>query len=385
MLVRSRGPINRAELSHIPGLSIPTVMKITDEFCKSNLLQIVGKRESTGGKRPELFQFVDNSWYIIGVDIGRNRIKVIMMNMAAKIVARKDILTGETLPAGELIERMIGLVKEVIESSRIPSELILGMGIGMPGLIDKDSGIVRFSPDFGWNEVDLLAKFRKEFDLKIIMDNANRTMALGEQWFGAGTKSKFLVCINCGYGIGAAMIEEGEIYQGSSGTSGEFGHLVLDKDGPLCDCGNNGCLEAISSGRAIARDAREAVALGAETLLKALCEGNLETIDAEMVFAAAKQKDPVAEKIIRKATEYLAIGVAGLTNIFDPEQIILAGGLTKSSDYVKGTFFKALNEHLMKHAGRNLRISKGALGDDGTAIGSATLVLKKFLDQGGEL
>lgn len=385
MLVRSRGPINRAELSHITGLSIPTVMKITDDFCKSNLLQIVGKRESTGGKRPELFQFVDNSWYIIGVDIGRNRIKVIMMNMAAKIVARKDILTGETLPAGELIERMIGLVKEVIESSRIPGELILGMGIGMPGLIDKDSGIVRFSPDFGWNDVDLLARFRKEFDLKIIMDNANRTMALGEQWFGAGTKSKFLVCINCGYGIGAAMIEEGEIYQGSSGTSGEFGHLVLDKDGPLCDCGNNGCLEAISSGRAIARDAREAVALGAETLLKALCEGNLETIDAEMVFAAAKQKDPVAEKIIRKATEYLAIGVAGLTNIFDPEQIILAGGLTKSSDYVKETFFKALNEHLMKHAGRNLRISKGALGDDGTAIGSATLVLKKFLDQGGEL
>ncbi len=382
-LIRRNGPINRAEVAHVTGLSIPTVMKITDELSRINLIRVIGKRKSIGGKRPELYEFIPNSFCTIGLDIGRNKIRALVMDMSAKIIAKKEIRTEETHPESELIERLIVLVKELIAESSLNENEILGLGIGMPGLLDTEAGVVLFSPDFNWEHIPLIEKFEEEFSFRTVLENSNRTLALGEHWFGAGTDSNDLICVNLGYGIGAGIIENGEIIQGSSGSNGEFGHIILDKNGPICSCGNRGCLEAISSGYAIANQIKHMVEQGTSSIVTEMCGGDLSRIDAKLVFKAAFLDDELCKKVINNAVEYIGIGIAALINLFDPEQIILSGGITKSSETFKENLEIIIQNNQMRFAGRKVQIKYGKLGDNASAIGAATLLIKQLIDNGG--
>ena len=382
-LIRTKGPINRAEVARVTGLSIPTVMKITDELRRINLIRVIEKQKSIGGKRPELYEFIRNSFYSIGLDIGRNKILVVIIDMSGKIMHKKEIKTGETIPAQGLIERIIALLKEIIADSHLEDDKILGIGIGMPGLLDTEAGIVLFSPDFNWEHINLIEKIEENFSYKTVIENSNRTLALGEHWFGAGTESSNLICVNLGYGIGAGILENGEIIQGSSGSSGEFGHIILDKDGPVCSCGNHGCLEAISSGYAIANQARSLIENKCETVLTSLSHGDPSKIDAKLVFSAASLEDPASLDIVNNAIRYIGIGIATLINLFDPEQIILAGGLTKSKEIYEESLEALIQTYQMKFAGRKVKIKYGKLGDNGSAIGAATLLIKSLIDNGG--
>ncbi len=382
-MIFEKGPINRAEIARLSGLSVPTVMKITDEFSHSNLIRGVGKRESTGGRQPELLEINKDAYCCLGLDVGRNRIKVAVMNLAGEIGIKKTILTGDTLPPEVLIYRMISLVREVLDEMGNQRSRLLGIGIGMPGLLDPDTGMVNFSPDFGWEHVDLLGRFKHEFSCHIVIENANRVMALGERWFGAGRNADNFLCVNLGHGIGSALVFGGEVYHGNSGTSGEIGHITLEKDGPLCECGNHGCLEALASGRAIARQAGDLAAKGKGRRILELAGGKPENIEAETVFAAAREGDREAVKLLDLAIGYLGIAAASVVNLFDPELIIFEGGLMKSSDYLLPRLKTEIRRHQMRLAGRNVQIRRGDLGEDITAVGAATLLMQNLVDSGG--
>jgi len=380
-IIREEGPINRAELARITGLSIATIMKITEEFVSENIITYVGKRESTGGKRPELFEFSTDSYHIIGLDFGRHTVKCILMNMVGEILIAKTIETGETIPAKNLIGRAVQLIDEVIKEGKESADGLLGIGIGMPGLLDSESGEVIFSPDFGWNNVDIVSEFEKHFKIPIIIDNANRAMALGEYWFGAGKSAEYLVYVNLGYGIGAAIIQRGEIQRGFSGSSGELGHITMVKDGPLCDCGNRGCLEALSSGNAIAKRAKEMLKKGSVSDFLS----KRKEIDSKVVFDGARDGDLLCEQILNEAIDYIGIAVAGLLNLFDPECIVFGGGILKSQDYFMPILKQSIKKHQMKSAGRKVHLKVGELGETATSVGAATMVLKEFIDEGGHL
>lgn len=382
-MIFEKGPINRAEIAKLSGLSVPTVMKITDEFRQSHLIRTVGKRESTGGRQPELIEIDRDEYYSMGVDVGRNRIKVIVMNLGGEIIVKRTISTGNTLPAEVLIDRIISFVKTIIEELEEQKEKLLGIGIGMPGLLDPDTGIVNFSPDFGWEYVDLLKRFKQEFMLNVLIENANRVMALGERWFGTGRKADNFLCINLGHGIGAAMVFHDEIYYGNRGIGGEIGHITLKKDGPLCECGNYGCLEALASGRAIAQQALDLISEKKGERILELANGKSENVEAKTVFMAAQEGDIEAVEILDYAAEYLGIGVASVINLLDPELIIFEGGLMKSSSYLLPILEEKISKHQMYKGGRNVQILKGKLGEDITAIGAATLLLQNIVDHGG--
>lgn len=384
-MIMQKGPINRAEIARLSGLSVPTVMKITDEFSQSHLIRTIGKRESTGGRQPELIEINKEEYLSIGLDVGRNRIKVVVMNLAGEIKLKKAIPTGDTLPPETAIYRMISLVREILAEMGEGKGKLLGIGVGMPGLLDPDTGLVNFSPDFGWEHVDLLRRFKQEFSFQVIIENANRVMALGERWFGAGRRADNFLCVNLGHGIGSALVFDGEIYHGNSGSSGEIGHITLEKDGPLCECGNHGCLEALASGRAIARHALELADKGKATRILELAGGKKEKIEAETVFRAALEGDHEAMDILDRAVEYLGIAIAGMVNLFDPELIIFEGGLMKSSSYLLPELKEAVRRHQMRLAGRNVQLLKGSLGDDITAVGAAALLLQDLVNRGGEV
>lgn len=381
-LIRRKGPISRAEIARIIGLSIPTVMKITEEFSRKQFVQDVGKGESSGGKRPELIEVVPDSKYIIGVGVGRGKTNVLIMNLIGEVFIQEIMETGGTVVPEVWISRLIQVIENVIRESGLPEKKILGMGIGMPGILDEENGKVLFSPDFKWENVDMVTPIRERFKMDITIENANRALAMGEYFFGAGVDSKNFLVVNLGHGIGSAIMREGEFYRGSSGSSGEIGHIILEKNGPKCNCGNCGCLEAIASGNAIARDAKKYILEGNLSKIMELVNDDMNRIEAKTVFCAAKLQDPLALQITERAMQYIGIGLANYINLLDPDLIILFGGLTNAGDIFLKKVKEVLRERQMKFAGRQVKLVISRMGENGTAVGSASLVLKRFIKYG---
>ena len=384
-LIRTNGPIHRAEIARTIDLSVPTIMKLTDVLEQNGLIKTIGKGESNarGGKRPDLLGFVPEHYHIIGVDVGRNTLKAILIDLGGKVYSKVSSKTGDDCSPNTVIPRLISLIDGVIQGSGIYKESIIGMGVGMPGLLDTETGQVIFSPDYHWENVDLLGPLRDRYEMSIILENSNRALAMGEKWFGAGKSSDYFICVNLGHGIGSAIIESGDVYRGSCGSSGEFGHITLEKDGPICDCGNHGCLETLASGNAIARQARELVNKDTSSIIMSLANGKKEAIDAKIVFDAARSGDSLAKSIVDTAIEYIGIGLASYINLLDPDLIILGGGVANAGEILLSGLDNAIRKRQMKHAGRKVKIVVGMQGSDATAIGAASFILKDLIESGG--
>lgn len=381
-ILRMSAPINKAEIARRAGLSVPTVMKIVDEFDQNDLIRKVGKGESSAGKKPELLELVEDAYYIVGVDMGRSHIKVIVMDMAGRIVTSQSMQTGNTNPPEQLIKRLLDLIQQTIEKSGVPTERLLGLGIGMPGLLDRQNGVVLFSPDFAWENVQLIQPIQQYFQLEIEFENSNRALGMGERWFGAGQYSEYFICVNLGHGIGSAIVEHGKFYRGTSGSSGEIGHMTLEPNGPPCTCGNHGCLEALASGNAIARQARELICRGKGEAILAQAGGDLDAVEAKEVFAAARIGDAQAQRIVQRAAEYIGIALASYINLLDPDLLILSGGMTNAGEILLEPLEKVICARRLHAGGGKFRMSVSKLGRDGTAIGAASLILKKFIERG---
>ena len=384
-LIRSTPGIHRAELSRISGLSMPSVMRITGEFIRKGLVRDLGRGESSGGKPPQLMEFIPDCRYAAGIDVGATNISAILMDLSARIVRKHSIPTGVKEGPAKVIGRVLEAMVSVLQGPGIEPDKILGIGIGMPGLIDPQTGMALFSPDFGWENVDVVRPVEKRFGLPVIIDNVTRSMAMAERWFGAGRDVDNFMCINLGYGIGAAMVIDGELYRGNSGSSGEFGHITMERNGPPCSCGNRGCLEALSSGNAIAERAKALAGGAASSLMLRLAGGDAGAIDACVVFDAARGGDPAAVKIISEALDFLGTAIAGIINFMDPKVIILEGGVTKAGDILSNGISRAIRQRQMKHAGKDTNIVISLLGDYAAAIGAASFHLKAFIESGGEL
>ena len=382
------GAIHKAEVARLTELSLPTVMKITDELLAAGLVRSRGKQEGSAGKRPEIYEFAGDRYYSVGLDVAPTVLRATVMDLNGRALAQARQPIRAPQDPETVLPAAAELLAQVLEKSAVPPGQVLGAGVGMPGILDLEQGRVLFSPNFHWENVELLAPLRRllaaqtgaRFPFRL--ENSNRALALGEQFFGSGVGYDYFICINLGYGIGAAAIENGELCVGASGTAGELGHITVEKDGPLCTCGNHGCLEAVASGRAIAQQARNLIASGVKTQILALAGGDPEKIEARTVFAAAREQDAAALDLVRRAGEYIGIGVASYINLLDPEQIVFAGGMSHEPLLME-QIQRVLKIRRMRFAGRRVMLRSSGLGEYGTAIGAAAMWLKTLLDHGG--
>jgi N-acetylglucosamine repressor len=384
-IIREQGPINKSKVAHIAGLSIPTVMRLTDDLLDKKLIYEVGKGESTGGKKPLMLQFSPNSHYLIGVDIGTTNIKAIVMDMAATVLSKVVTPTNISEDPCEIISRIIDSIQRTVFNVGLPLEKYLGIGLGMPGLLDTNTGKVLFSPDFKWENVDLMSPIRASFGIPVYMMNVTRAMAVGEKWFGPAKSISNFMCINLGYGIGSAIIFNDQIYTGGSDSSGEFGHMTLEKNGPLCGCGNYGCLEALASANAMSKKAAFLIERGEHSMILSMAGGSARNIDAKIIFDAAKLGDNLAKEIVREAVDYIGIAIANVVNFIDPELIILEGGVSKAGDILLDGIKRVVERRQMKYAGRKLRVILSEFGDDAAAIGAASILISQLIENGGNL
>jgi predicted NBD/HSP70 family sugar kinase len=234
---------------------------------------------------------------------------------------------------------------------------------------------VLFSPDFGWEDIPLKTWLEDSLGYLIRIENSNRALALNESYLPEEVESnRTTFSVNLGYGIGAGLIIGDQIFTGSNGTSGEIGHITVIRDGPLCACGNRGCLEAVASGLAIAGQAKKEAEYNKNSKILEFCGGDFSKIDARLAFEAAEQGDKAALAIIDTAAEYIGIGIAMAVNVLDPDRVVLCGGLMRNGSYFFEKINASIQKHKMRKASDHLVISTGAKGEFSTANGACRVL-----------
>jgi len=256
-------------------------------------------------------------------------------------------------------------------------EQFIGVGVGAPGPLDRKRGVVLIAPNLGWRNLPLRDLIQERVGLTATLDNDANCATLGEWWTGAAKGAENVVGITIGTGIGGGLILNGRLYHGASDMAGEIGHTTIDSNGRRCKCGNYGCLEAYASGPAIAERAREALAADEESMLTQLVHGQLERITAQTVYEASERGDLVAREVVRETARFLGAGIANLLNTFNPDVVVIAGGVTQAGD----ALFEPLNAEVRKRAFRPAveacRIVPGILPGTAGVVGAVATFLQQ--------
>ncbi|MGQ9470900.1 MAG: ROK family transcriptional regulator [Candidatus Aminicenantales bacterium] len=381
-LIRNSSGISQARLAKETGLSPTTVFRIAEKLIEDGLVKEAGHGESIGGRPPTILKFDGKNRYVIGIDLGTTNIYGILTDLNAKIIAEEKIPTEITSGFYKVAERTSGVIQALLNKLSIGQlKQVYGIGIAVAGLINLEKKIIEFSPDFHWYDVDIAGEISKWHKYPIIFDNVTRVMALGELCFGVGKKYKSFIFINVGYGIGAGIVINGELLYGANGMAGEFGHINVEKDSPIrCECGNFGCLESLASGNALAKIARIRLENGSKSVLTEMVEGNLSQITAEIVARAAKIGDPLALEVFETGMTYLGIGVANLINIFNPEVVVMGGGVTLAGEMLFEKVRQVAKARALQRMARNVDIIPATFGMKAAAMGALSLILNKILN-----
>jgi glucokinase-like ROK family protein len=318
--------------------------------------------------------------YVLGIDLGTTAIRGAVANLNAEILAETSVPTEVEAGAEAVIERVASVITELMDSNKVQRSRILGVGMAVAGLINRQENTVAFSPDFNWRDVDIHTPLAQRFDIPIIFDNVTRVMALGELWYGVGSEIKNFICVNVAYGIGAGIILEGRPLYGSEGMAGEFGHVTLENQSSAqCKCGNVGCLEALSSGRAIAQAAQRELAAGRRSSLTGMCDGRIDEVTAKMVIEAARAGDELAAEVFERAVDYLGVGIAGLINLFNPEAVVIGGGVAQAGDILFDRLNETVRKRVMSRHADSVKLLPVTHGMNATVRGAVSLVLNKVL------
>jgi len=263
----------------------------------------------------------------LGIDLGGTGIKMAIVEKNGKIVEQMSF--PNSCPCAP--KTIVNEIRYHLSSMK-HAGTIVGAGVGVAGDVDQKNGIVRFSPNLGWKMVPLKHMLKAIIKVPIIIDNDANAAAWGAYWLDAKASVKNLICITLGTGVGGGIICDGKLYRGATGTAGEIGHIAFDAHGLQCNCGSTGCIERYLGAKFLSMQAQEAVERGKSKIISKLTNGNLEMITPKVLTQAANQGDKVALSIWHQAGERLGIILAGVINMFNPEMIILAGGVSSARE-----------------------------------------------------
>ncbi|MEO7999021.1 MAG: ROK family protein [Gemmatimonadaceae bacterium] len=315
--------------------------------------------------------------YIIGVDLGGTNIVVGAMSsdgtrqyaMHSTPTPPRSAGSSESVVA-RMVEMVEQTITETLSETGAKRSDILGVGIGAPGPLDRENGIVVIAPNLGWHNLPLRSLISDAVNLPCTLDNDANCATYGEWWIGAARGARNVVGITIGTGIGGGLIIDGKLYHGSSDVAGEIGHMTIDQTGRRCGCGNYGCLEAYTSGPNIAERAREALRSGDESVLPSMVGGDLEKITAATVYEAAHKGDPVAREVVRDTARFLGTGLANLLNVFNPDVVVVAGGVTQAGEALFEPLRNEVRRRAFKPAVAACRIVPGELPGTAGVIGA---------------
>ena len=326
-LIGSQGPVARVEIARRLSLSAATVTEVTRELVADGLIRVVDQAASSGGRPPLLLGLVAEAAHALGVKISPDRVSIVEVNLDGEILTRSETpidALGPNAPG-----RLIDLLRSTVEAA--DGKRLLGIGLGVPGTVDAQSGVVD-APILGWRSIALGQALRDQLGIPVLIDNDVNTLAVAERLYGRGRNAEHFLTVTIGRGVGLGIVVGGDVYRGARGGAGEFGHVPVQENGPACECGMRGCLEALVADPALVAQAVEA----------GLLEPDVSIHDGiDRLRQLADQGHPEARQIYAHAGAILGRAVAGLVNVLSPQLVILSGEGARAWMHLATTFTAA--------------------------------------------
>jgi glucokinase len=314
----------------------------------------------------------------LGVDLGGTKILTAVTNSQGKMLSRDHSITPARKGHEAVIQSILESANRALEQANVAISELTALGVGAPGLVNPETGILFTSPNLpGWRNIPLRDIMQERLGKKTFLVNDANAAALGEFHFGAARGARNFIYITLSTGIGGGIVIDGKIYTGAIGAAGEVGHMTIDDDGPICNCGNRGCWETLASGTALAREAKYRIKEGVRTSILEYAEGDVEKVTAQVIHSAAEQGDSLAKELIARTGYYVGVGLANLINIFNPELIVIGGGLSNIGDMLLEPALKTAGERAYKEAFQAVRFASAELGRNSGVLGAAAFALQE--------
>lgn len=362
--IKYNSPISRASVASQVGLNKGTVSSLVNDLLEEHLIYESGPGQSSGGRRPVMLLFNEKSGYSIGIDLGVNYLLGVLTDLKGNIHIEKQ-MTFKNLSYEDIEIKLFETIDFLLTSTPECPHGVIGIGVGVPGIVDKDSNIL-LAPNLNWRNVNLKAVLQDRYALPIIIENEANAGAYGEKQFGAGKEFENVIYVSAGIGIGVGLILNGSLYKGFNGFSGELGHMTIQAGGAKCRCGNEGCWELYASEQALLRQAE-----------KLDIPADMQDLEGLVILAESGNEKVI--KLFEQAGDYLGIGINNIINIFNPQQVIIGNRLAYSKKWLKESLNKRVTNQALWFQQNNLQIDFSELSTRSTALGVAAFSIENFL------
>ncbi|MER8092024.1 ROK family transcriptional regulator [Streptomyces goshikiensis] len=362
--VRLAGSLTQAEIARATGLSAATVSNIVRELKEAGTVEVTDT--SAGGRRARSVSLSGDAGIVIGVDFGHTHLRVAVGNLAHQVLAEESEPLDVDASWVDGFDRAEALVGRLIRGIGVGLEKVIGVGLGVPGPIDVESGTLGSTAILpGWAGINPRQELSQRLGVPVYVDNDANLGALGELVWGSGRGVKDLAYIKVASGVGAGLVINGQIYRGPGGTAGEIGHITLDESGPVCRCGNRGCLETFAAARYV---------------LPLLQGSHGPELTMERVVELAREGDPGCRRVIADVGRHVGSGVASLCNLLNPSRVVLGGSLAEAGELVLAPIRESVGRYAIPSAARQLSVLTGSLGGRAEVLGALALVLSEMGD-----
>ena len=376
----AESPVSRQELAAATGLSLATVANLVGELLELGLLIEVGYEDSDGGRPRGLVAVNAEGGALIGVDVAETYIHVELYDLSLAVLARaeEELRPGEREPS-QVLAHIVSAVSCVVGEAGIPADRVLGVGVSMPGMVDREGGVSVFAPNWDWHDVPLLSLLAEHIPYPLYLDNPLRACTVAELWFGAARGCDDVVVVNLGTGVGAGIALGGALHRGVTNSAGEWGHTTLVLDGRLCHCGNHGCVETYVGAPGIMQNLRE---LAPES---SLLHPDDQTATIDALARGVTAGDPVAVKVVRDTARYLGAAVADLVNLLNPEVIVLSSWVARRlGQPLLDEVREAVARHALRRPLESTEIVLCPIASNPVSLGAATFALEGSLASVGQ-
>ncbi|MBQ0864121.1 ROK family protein [Streptomyces smyrnaeus] len=362
--VRMAGSLTQAEIARTTGLSAATVSNIVRELKDAGTVEVTPT--SSGGRRARAVSLSADAGIVVGVDFGHSHLRVAVGNLAHTVLAEEAEPIDVDASADQGFDRAEQLVRRLVGESGVSPAKVIGIGLGVPGPIDMETGVLGSTAILpGWVGTNPRDELAARMGVPVYVDNDANLGALGEQVWGAGHGAHDLAYIKVASGVGAGLVINGRIYRGPGGTAGEIGHITLDESGPVCRCGNRGCLETFTAARYV---------------LPLLHSSHGTDLTMARVVRLAAEGDPGCRRVVADIGRHIGSGVASLCNLLNPSRVVLGGDLAEAGDLVLGPVRDSVARYAIPSAARQLKVLPGELDSRAEVLGALALVLNEMGD-----
>lgn len=375
--------ISRSELGALTGYSAFLVSKLCDSLLKKGFITEVGSGDSSGGRRPTLLSIAPGLGKIAGLHVGRVNARVVVSDICGNELAFLKAPSRVNVGPSVAMPHLIDLVESALKKAGVRREELLGLGVGISGILDRATGTTLYWPKVPqWVNVPVRRIFADHFGFTPEIEDTPRTMALAERRLGLARQAENWVYLMIGASMGSAIFMGRELYSGSRGFSGEFGHITVKDDGPVCGCGNRGCLNTFVSASALIHAAQSAVSDGLSAHLWELCDGDVNQISVDLIVRAAANGDRYSVRLLNDLGGILGKALVVIVHLLDPELIVMGGGLAADAGKVLlPVIRKAVTDGVLPLTAQNLEIQVSELREVDWAIGASLLVGEKALEK----